>query len=186
MNAGGAFGQIADAVERVHGVDRAGRDVTLERAQIAFGYRYSWLNALVITSVELRLTPGDAGALRERLKEVMAYKKRTQPMSENCAGCVYKNPEVSMALAERLGAAKGEGAMCRVSAGMVLDRAGCKGMTVASARISDWHANFFTVGEAKEGGKARDVIELMEQAERRVFETFGVRLEREVVVWRRG
>lgn len=184
MNAGGKFGQIADVVERIHGVDRAGRALTLERAEIAFGYRRSGLNGLIVTGVELRLVPGDAAALRQRLKEVMAYKSASQPMGERCAGCAYKNPEVPASVAARLGVEATEAAgLVRISAGLILDRAGCKGMAVGGATISERHANFFYV---RPGARARDVIELMDAAEKRVMDTFGVRLEREVVIWRRG
>ncbi len=176
MNAGGAFGQIGDAVARVHALDRGGREVVLERGRIGFSYRHSGLEGLIITSVELDLKPGDPVALRDKLKEVMAYKKSTQPMAEQSAGCVFKNPTLAAAL-DGIGAAG-----ARVSAGMLLDRAGCKGMKVGGAEISHGHANFFVT---REGARAADVIRLMELAAARVFDRFGVKLEREVVVWRR-
>lgn len=176
MNAGGAFGQIGDAVARVHALDRRGRDVALDRSQIGFSYRHSGLAGLIITAIELDLRPGDPAALRERLKEVMAYKKSTQPMAEKSAGCVFKNPTLAAQI-EGIAAAG-----ARVSAGMLLDRAGCKGMKVGGAEISHGHANFFVT---REGASAGDVIKLMELAAARVLDRFGVRLEREVVVWRR-
>lgn len=177
MNAGGAFGQIADAVVRIHALDRQGRAVTLDRREVPFSYRHSGLNHLILTSVELDLKPGDPIALRERLKEVMAYKKNTQPMAADSAGCVFKNPTLTADL-EGIGAARS-----RVSAGMLLDRAGCKGMSVGGAQISHGHANFFTTSP---GATARDVINLMDMAAARVLDRFGVKLEREVVVWSRG
>jgi UDP-N-acetylmuramate dehydrogenase len=60
--------------------------------------------------------------------------------------------------------------------------AGCKGLRIGSASVSERHGNFLT---ADTGGKARDVILLMEEVERRVRERFGVTLHREVAVWRR-
>jgi UDP-N-acetylmuramate dehydrogenase len=176
MNAGGAFGQISDSVARIHGFDRRGNPVVLERPEIAFGYRHSGLNALIITEVELELTPGDPAALRQRLKEVMAYKKTTQPMAEKSAGCVFKNPTLDRDV-DGVGV-RGQ----RVSAGMLLDRAGCKGLRVGSAEISHGHANFFVT---RPGARARDVIELMDAGRLRVAERFGIELEPEVVVWRR-
>lgn len=177
MNAGGAFGQIADCVHSVHAVDRLGRRVRLHRGDIAFGYRTSGLNDLIITCVDLRLTPGDAGPLRERLKEVMEYKKRSQPMADRSAGCVFKNPTLTSDL-EGIGAA-GQ----RVSAGMLIDRAGLKGLRVGGASVSERHANFIVTDPGT--AKARDVIELMTLVARRVHEAMGVRLHREVVVWSR-
>ncbi len=176
MNAGGAFGEIADVVRRVFAVSRDGEKLTLERGAIGFGYRKSGLREYIITGCEIGLRRGDPGQLRERLKEVMAYKKSTQPMAADSAGCCFKNPTLGRTI-EDIGAA-GD----RVGAGLLIDRAGCKGLAVGGARVSERHANFFPVAE---GARAADVIGLMEEVERRVFEAFGVRLEREVVVWQR-
>jgi UDP-N-acetylmuramate dehydrogenase len=178
MNAGGAFGQIADVVARVHGVDRQGRVVSLSRAEIPFSYRHSGLAGIVITKVELDLKPGDGGAeaLRAKLKDVMAYKKGSQPMAAKSAGCCFKNPTLKSDV-EGVGAAG-----ARVGAGMLIDRAGCKGLRVGGAEVSDWHANFFVT---REGARARDVIELMSLVQERVLDKFGVAIEPEVVVWRR-
>lgn len=177
MNAGGAFGQFSDVVACVHAIDRSGREVTLDRREVAFGYRHSGLNGLIIVSVELDLRPGDPKQLRDKLKEVMAYKKGTQPMSERSAGCVFKNPTLTAPL-------MGIGEVGqRVSAGMLLDRAGCKGMRVGGAEVSHGHANFVTT---RPGARASDVIELMDRAAGRVRDTFGITLEPEVVIWRRS
>jgi UDP-N-acetylmuramate dehydrogenase len=176
MNAGGAFGQIADVVERVTALDRHGRTVVLARSQIDFGYRHSGLNHLLIVGAALRLPKGDAEALRAKLKEVMAYKRDSQPMADNSAGCCFKNPTLDRDVPGA--GAKGQ----RVSAGKFIDMAGCKGLRIGSASVSERHGNFLT---ADTGGKARDVILLMEEVERRVRERFGVTLHREVAVWRR-
>ncbi len=180
MNAGGAFGQIADAIERVHAIDRRGRALTLERSSIAFDYRHSGLNDLILTRVDLRLTPGDPAKLRERLKDVMEYKKRSQPMAAKSAGCCFKNPTLPHDLSIATGEIGAKGA--RVSAGMLIDFAGCKGLRVGGAEVSQRHANFLVTND---GAKARDVIQLMHEIERRVLDRFGVQLHREVVVWER-
>ncbi len=176
MNAGGAFGQFADAVHSVHAVTREGKEITLARREIPFGYRQSGLGTHVITRVEFALTPDDPARLRDRLKEVMAYKSTSQPMSANSAGCCFKNPTLRATVTDL-----GESGR-RVSAGLLIDRAGCKGLRVGSASVSERHANFLT---ADKGGSARDIIELMALVEHRVFDAFGVTLEREVVVWER-
>jgi UDP-N-acetylmuramate dehydrogenase len=176
MNAGGAFGEIAGAVARVHALDREGRRVVLEKSQIDFGYRRSGLNHLVITSVELALRPGDPAALRQRLKDVMAYKKSTQPMAEKSAGCVFKNPTLERDV-EGIGHAG-----ARVSAGMLIDRAGLKGLRIGGAEVSGGHANFIVT---RPGARATDVIRVMGEVQKRVLECFGIALTPEVVVWRR-
>ncbi len=176
MNAGGAFGQISESVAIVHAIDRDANGVVLGRDEIDFSYRHSGLRDLIITSVEFDLREEDPAALRARLKEVMEYKKGSQPMADQSAGCVWKNPTLTADTAD-IGAA-GD----RVSAGMLIDRTGCKGLSVGGASVSPRHANFVVT---QIGAKARDVIELMEQTKLRVMEKFGVMLEPEVVVWRR-
>lgn len=176
MNAGGAFGQIADVVERVHAVDRSGAPVTRERDQIDFGYRRSGLEALIIVGVELRLPHAEPGVLRRRLLEIMEYKSRSQPLGASSAGCLFKNPTLTRAV-EGIGM-PGQ----RVSAGLLIDRAGCKGLAIDGAEVSPVHGNFFV---SKPAGRAADVLRLMEHVRRRVLDRFGVDLEPEVVIWRR-
>ena len=188
MNAGGAFGQIADSVARIHALDRHGRNVTIDRRQIAFDYRRSGLGHLIITEVEFNLSPADPAALRARHLEVMAYKSKTQPMADKSAGCVFKNPTLTEDLTLEnsdpgaAGPHEVHRAGSRVSAGMLIDRAGLKGLRVGGASVSPRHANFIVTGA---DAKARDVIELMDRVALGVFARFGVTLHPEVVIWRR-
>lgn len=171
MNAGGAFGQISDTVRRVHALTHQGTKVTLARHEIDFNYRRSGLNGSIITGVELqleRVEPTDQPELRESLKRVMAYKKNSQPMGERSAGCVFKNPT--------LGAE-------RISAGKLIDEAGCKGLSVGGASVSSIHANFVvTTPDAT----AQHIIELMARVRDRVDAHHAVTLEPEVVIWSRA
>lgn len=176
MNAGGKYGAIADHVIRVHAIDRAGREHTIDRGRIDFGYRQSHLNHLIVTRVEFDLARESPEALRARLKDVMAYKKRTQPLRDHSAGCVFKNPILSDDV-DGIGRA-GE----RVGAGLLIDRAGLKGRAVGGAAISPHHGNFFTTTP---DATASDLIELIEQARAGVLDAFGVELEREIVIWGR-
>lgn len=168
MNAGGAFGQIADVVARVHVLDPSGNRHALVPDELQFGYRWSNLGGLIVVEVELTLTPDDPETLRSRLKEVMAHKKDAQPLADRSAGCVFKNPEVD-----------GE----RVGAGRLIDKAGLKGERIGGASVSERHGNFIVV---EDGATAADVIALIERVRTRVREHCGVELEQEVVVWRRG
>lgn len=177
MNAGGTYGQIADVVERVTALDpRDGREVVLERRDIDFAYRHSGLNHLVVTSADLLLTPTPPAALAARKKEINDAKLKSQPMSASSAGCCFKNPTLTRDI-DGIGAA-GQ----RVSAGLIIDRAGLKGLTHRKAMVSERHANFLVVTD-KRTGAARDVIELLDIVATRVRERFGVMLQREVVVW---
>jgi len=176
MNAGGKYGEISDMVTLVHAIDRHGRVVQLPREQIAFSYRHSGLNDMFITGVELRLHPGDPQKLAARMREIMEFKRNSQPLNANSAGCCFKNPTLTQDLFDfRAGT--------RVGAGMLIDRAGLKGLTVRGASVSQVHANFLTTTK---DAKARDVIELMDQVIARVLDSCGVALTPEVVVWRRS
>lgn len=70
-----------------------------------------------------------------------------------------------------------------MSAGMLIDKAGCKGMREGGATVSERHANFIVT---EEGCRAADVIRLMERVRAQVRERMFVELEPEVVVWRRS
>jgi UDP-N-acetylmuramate dehydrogenase len=174
MNAGGRFGQMSDVVRVVHALTRTGESLSIPLPELHFSYRHSGLNHLVITEVEFRLrraAEAEQGALRERLKEVMAYKKHSQPMAENSAGCYWKNPPDPDHRGRRL------------SAGLIIDRCGLKGLSQGGATVSDVHANFVVT---KPGCTARDIVGLMETVRRRVKERTGIDLEAEVVYWKRG
>ncbi len=174
MNAGGTFGEIGSRVLKVRAMDRAGRIHELERAAIDFSYRHSGLNHLMILDVEFGLTRGDEHALRDRLTECMLKKTGSQPMKDKSAGCAFKNPTLTEPI-DGIGES-GD----RVSAGMLIDRAGCKGISVGGASVSDVHANFIVTTH---DARAQHVIELMREVQRRVHDRFGVQLDREVVVW---
>jgi UDP-N-acetylmuramate dehydrogenase len=174
MNAGGRFGQIGDVVREVEVLTRDGRRQRIEASRIAFGYRTSGLEGVIVLGATLALTRDDPAALRATLKDVMAYKKKSQPMAADSAGCCFENPTLGANL-EGVGAAGS-----RVSAGLLIDRAGLKGLAVRGASVSTVHANFLVTGP---GAKARDVIELMILVRRRVFDRFGVELTPEVAVW---
>ncbi len=66
---------------------------------------------------------------------------------------------------------------------MLIDEAGCKGLRVGGATVSNRHANFIV---AEDGASAADVIELIERVRERVGERHDVQLEPEVVIWRRA
>jgi len=167
MNAGGAFGEIGNHVKNVTIVQDNGVIRTLERDEINFAYRRSDLPEGIITEATLQLSRvADQPKLREKLKHVMQYKKNSQPMAAKSAGCVFKNPPR---------------AISQKGAGQLIDEAGLKGAKVGGAEVSDVHANFIVTHP---GATATDVLNLMEQVQRKVVEHSGVMLEREVVVWK--
>jgi len=174
MNAGGAFGSFADHVLQVEAMDRLGRMHTIARRDIDYDYRQSLMNHLIITGVVFQLNHADTEELKSERARCMEYKAKTQPMSEKSAGCVFKNPT----LIEDLDGVGKHGD--RISAGLLIDRAGCKGMQEGGAEVSHMHANFITTTP---DASASSVIDLIERVQQRVLETFGVALHRELVIW---
>ncbi|QOJ16368.1 MAG: UDP-N-acetylmuramate dehydrogenase [Phycisphaeraceae bacterium] len=170
MNAGGAFGAVGDAVRAVTTMTRSGDVHVIPASDITFGYRTTSIADPIILSVEFNLTPEDPIALRDRVKEIFAYKKSTQPLAAHSAGCAFKNPVDPET--EKV-----------VSAGKLIDEAGLKGLSVGGATVSTHHANFITVAP---GAKAEEVLRLMDLIRARVYERHGIELQTEVVVWRRG
>jgi UDP-N-acetylmuramate dehydrogenase len=169
MNAGGAFGEIGDAVHAVACLDARGELQVYPADELRFEYRRTNIVDPVVLWAAFKVEPTDPIALRTRIKEIAAYKKRTQPLAEKSAGCMFRNPDDP---------SSGE----RVSAGKLIDQTGLKGLRLRSAEVSSRHANFITVDR---GGKARDAIELGDLVRHRVFDACGIDLQREVVVWGR-
>lgn len=161
MNAGGRFGNICDVVHHVTVVDAAGELRTLSREEAGFRYRGSNLGGTVVCSAGLTLEPADPDQLKARFREIWEMKKNTQPLADNSAGCVFKNPPGA-------------------SAGGLIDQAGLKGRRVGGAVVSPKHANFI-VTEA--GATAQDVLTLIGIIRREVADRFGVELETEVQIW---
>jgi len=169
MNAGGRYGATGDTLHSVGCLSRTGELKAYPASELRFGYRETNIPDPIILWAAFRLEQVDPVALRQRVLEIMAYKKSTQPLAEHSAGCMFRNPTLP----------GGE----RTSAGKLIDEAGLKGLAVGGASISMRHGNFVTVAP---GSRTADVLELVRQVEARVFDRHGVRLHREVVVWSRG
>jgi UDP-N-acetylmuramate dehydrogenase len=170
MNAGGKYGAIGDTLQSVGLVDWNGEEHVYDRAAIRCEYRHTDLPPGIVTWAVLALQAADPVALRARSKEISEYKASVQPLAAHSAGCMYKNP---------IHPATG----VRISAGKVIDDAGLKGTRVGGALVSGQHGNFIVV---EPGARAADVMELAALVAAETFARTGVRLEREVVFWRRG
>ncbi len=165
MNAGSAQWGIWDVV--VEAVvwrpvpGGGGEVVALDRATVAPRYRDGNLRGAVVLEALLELAPSDRARVRAAEEALLRRKNATQPVSASSAGCAFRNPPGD-------------------SAGRLVDAAGLKGLRVGGAAVSERHANFVVdLG----GATAADVRTLLERVEETVAERFGVRLERELVVW---
>jgi len=160
-NAGGRFGEMSDVVTSVRVLDRAGQLKVLSHGEIGFAYRRTALNDAIVLSATLNLRRDDPTVTSRRYDEYLAYKLKTQPLSDRSAGCIFKNPPGA-------------------SAGALIDRAGLKGTRCGGARVSERHGNFIV---AEQGAQASDVLSLIDIVRRRVDETFATELELEIDVW---
>jgi UDP-N-acetylmuramate dehydrogenase len=161
-NAGAYGGCLADVLTRVRLAEAGGDDRWAEAGELNLVYRGSMFTrgqfaAKSVLAVEVRLSPGDATELTARAASYDARRLTAQPRGRN-AGSMFKNPPASPAW-------------------KLIEAAGLRGAVRGDAAISDLHCNFFVNnGHAR----AADVAYLVEEAERRVFEQSGIRLEREV------
>lgn len=165
MNCGGRYGAIGPTVDRLTCMNLTGEMVELTRRDLSFGYRRTNLGDRIVLDARFALEPTDPVGLRERVKEIFAYKKSTQPLAEQSAGCAFKNPPPHVS-------DKG--------AGQLIDEAGLKGFAVGGAEVSRRHANFLVLHP---GGTATDLIRLIRAVKQKVQEHTGVALEQEVVIW---
>lgn len=159
MNAGTREGEMKDITVSVTAVTQDGALKRLTGGECGFSYRSSgFTDGYVIVECELALTRDDATRIRERMRKGWEARKKSQPLDKPSAGSVFKNPPGDFA-------------------GRLIELAELKGYCVGGAAVSAKHANFIVnIG----GARASDVLSVMKEVERRVYETSGVKLEREI------
>jgi UDP-N-acetylmuramate dehydrogenase len=158
MNAGGHGSDMAASLARVRVVDlSSGHDEEMAPAALALGYRRSNVAPhQVVVEATLALAAGDRAEAAAAIDEIVRWRRENQPGGQN-AGSVFTNPDGD-------------------SAGRLIDAAGCKGLRIGTAVVSPKHANFFI---ADPGGRAGDVLALMDEVHRRVLDATGVDLHPE-------
>ncbi|XP_042475443.1 UDP-N-acetylenolpyruvoylglucosamine reductase-like isoform X1 [Macadamia integrifolia] len=162
MNAGANGQETADTIDTVEIVTIDGRNQTLHRNDLTFGYRRSSFqemeNMAAIVAVTFQLKP--SALARERQRAYLQRRRSSQPLVERSAGSVFQNPS-------------GLG----ISAGELIERAGLKGFSLGGAKVSDIHANFFI-----NSGRAtsQEMLELIDFVKARINTTFGIQLEEEI------
>lgn len=160
-NAGAHGSEMRDIVATVDTWDpRDDAVATLAGEACAFAYRESRFkhSREVILSATLALARDEPAAIAARVAECQAQRVATQPLAEQNAGSVFRNPPGD-------------------HAGRLIDVAGLKGLRVGGASVSERHANFIVTGR---GARAADVRELGELVRARVLARFGVELAYEI------
>jgi len=159
MNAGANGAETKDVLIEASGVGRDGRKHVFSNAGMKFVYRNSGVDPSVIfTSARFQGKPATSEAIRARMNEVQAHREAAQPIREKTGGSTFKNPPGN-------------------SAWKLVDAAGCRGLRVGGAQVSEMHCNFLiNTGEAT----AADIETLGETVRTRVKENSGIELQWEI------
>ncbi len=157
-NAGAYGGELSQILISAEAVDRRGAIRSVTAAELGFSYRHSAAPAdWIFTSARLRAAPGDQLAIARRIAEIDAARIESQPRSRT-GGSTFMNPPGHKAWE-------------------LIDQAGCRGLKVGDAQVSEKHCNFLiNLGSAT----AADIEALGEEVRRRVLEKSGVRLDWEI------
>lgn len=159
MNAGANGKELSDVLLKVYGVDRFGNRFSKDRKDIAFGYRNACLpEHFVITGAQLSVFASSRERVEEEQRMVQEHRERSQPIRERTGGSTFKN-------------------LPGIRAWEIIDRAGCRGLTLGGAKISQHHCNFmYNTGSAT----ALELESLGELVRHRVKECFDIQLEWEI------
>ena len=160
MNAGAYDGEMSHVVTAVRAVDFQGNIKEYDSSHLDFGYRHSVFhdNHEVIGEVIMTLKQGDKNAIKARMDELTEKRESKQPLEFASAGSTFKRPPGYFA-------------------GTLIEQTGLKGLSVGDAQVSHKHAGFvINTGSAS----AKDVLDLIAEVQRRVYDQHGVHLEPEV------
>lgn len=165
-NAGCYGHELSDVVTAVDGISRAGEPVTLQRKDIGFSYRHTDFASNIIVT-QLHLAGSGAGDPETLAEEIAAHQQRraeTQPIKDKTGGSTFANPDPP-------------GTPDARSSWKLIDAAGCRGLRVGGAMVSEKHCNFLiNTGAAT----AADIEALGELVRARVLEHSGVDLRWEI------
>jgi UDP-N-acetylmuramate dehydrogenase len=157
---GGAYGrETKDSLIEARGVDRKGNIRVYTNADMHYTYRHCGLpDDIIFTEALYQGTPGDPVAIQAAMDKVTESREATQPIKSRTGGSTFKNPPDNKAW-------------------QLIDAAGCRGMKIGAAQVSELHCNFLiNLG----GATAADIETLGETVRRRVKETSGIQLEWEI------
>ena len=159
MNAGAYGAEFRDVLVEAEAVDGQGRVHRVSAAQLGLSYRHSDAPAdWIFTAATLRARPGDAAAIQARMNEISAAREASQPVRSRTGGSTFANPPGHKAWE-------------------LIDRAGCRGLRVGGAMVSEQHCNFLiNTGDAS----AADLELLGETVRKRVKDMSGIELRWEI------
>lgn len=160
MNAGAYGTEIKDVLVWADVLDSQGNKHRLTVQDLGFSYRHSALpHGWVVIGAALRGEPADPQTISVKIQHILAEREATQPTRGRTGGSTFKNP-----LPER--------------AWELIDKAGCRGLQIGDAQVSEKHCNFFL---NLDKATAQDLETLGEEVRRRVSQTTGHELEWEII-----
>jgi UDP-N-acetylmuramate dehydrogenase len=157
---GGAYGrETKDALVAARGVDRNGRVREFSNGDMHYGYRHCGApDDIIFTEAVFAGAPGDPVAIAAEMDKITESREATQPIKSRTGGSTFKNPPGHKAW-------------------QLIDAAGCRGLKIGQAQVSEMHCNFLiNLGDAI----AADIEALGETVRARVKEHAGVELEWEI------
>ena len=159
MNAGAYGSDMNDCLISTTIVQERGQIIDLTKDDLGFSYRHSELaeDAIVI-SATLQGVPGDRVKIASQMDDIQNAREATQPIRTRTGGSTFKNPPGQKAWE-------------------LIDAAGCRGLSIGAAQVSEKHTNFLV---NTGGASARDIEALGEEVRRRVKADSGVTLEWEI------
>lgn len=164
MNAGAYGGEIKDCIVSATVLDEQGMECVLDREQLQLGYRSSVIQKkeFIVLDAVFELPKGDREAIQEHMRELNAKRRDKQPLEYASAGSTFKRPKGYFA-------------------GKLIQDAGLRGYRVGDAEVSEKHCGFVI---NRGNATASEVRELIGEVQKKVYESFGVRLEPEVKIIR--
>ncbi len=160
MNGGAHGSETKDTVIEARAVDRGGNVHVLGLEALGFTYRHCAAPAdFIFTEALYQGTPGDPAEIARKMEEVAQYREANQPIRERTGGSTFKNPPGH-------------------SAWRLVDTAGCRGLRIGGAKVSEMHCNFLINDR---DATAEDIERLGETVRARVKAATGVQLEWEII-----
>ena len=157
---GGAYGsEVKDILIDCDVVLRSGEQATLPVTALGYTYRHSELpEGAIVTGARFRGRMGQPEAIQAEMDRIAASREASQPLRSKTGGSTFKNPDGHKAW-------------------QLVDEAGCRGLTMGGAQVSEKHTNFLiNTGDAT----SADIEALGDEVRRRVKDTSGVSLEWEI------
>ncbi len=159
MNGGAYGGEVKDILIDCDVVLRDGSLVTLPVSDLHYTYRHSELpDGAIVVAARFKGRPGVPGDIQSEMDRISASREASQPLRSKTGGSTFKNPPGHKAW-------------------QLVDEAGCRGLTLGGAQVSEKHTNFLlNLGDAT----SSDIEALGEEVRRRVKDKSGVELEWEI------